>query len=170
MGKSPLGNSSIRSNSNTSRYICIIWAYHVPWIFVDVAFFGYRTIFFLLLQAIKSDCTNFDSGILPFCQVGEMFLELCGIFTIKIRIIMKRLDICLVFENGVMLMYSLEGVSSAANFIVHTRVLQKVLSLGSDYFSATFHQTYFYYKPSKYSPFTETHFCNFFTQSLKADE
>ena len=28
-----------------------------------------------------------------------------------------------------------------------TRVLQKVLSVGSDYFSATFYQTYFYYKP-----------------------
>ena len=41
-----------------------------------------------------------------------------------------------------------------------TRVLQKVLSLGSDYFSAMFYQIYFYYKPSKYSPFTETHFCN----------
>ena len=40
----------------------------------------------------------------------------------------------------------------------NTRVLQKVLSLGSDYFSATFYQIYFYYKPSKYSPFTETHF------------
>ena len=33
-----------------------------------------------------------------------------------------------------------------------TRVLQKSLSLDSDYFSATFYQTYFYYKPSKYSP------------------
>ena len=43
----------------------------------------------------------------------------------------------------------------------NTRVLQKVLSLGSDYFSATFYQTYFYYKPSKYSPFTETHFVTF---------
>ena len=52
----------------------------------------------------------------------------------------------------------------------YTRVLQKVLSLGSDYFSATFYQTYFYYKPSKYSPFTETHFCNLFTQSRKADK
>ena len=52
----------------------------------------------------------------------------------------------------------------------NTRVLQKVLSLGSDYFSATFYQTYFYYKPSKYSPFTETHFCNRFTQSRKADK
>ena len=51
-----------------------------------------------------------------------------------------------------------------------TRILQKVLSLGSDYFSATFYQTYFYYKPSKYSPFTETHFCNLFTQSRKADK
>ena len=51
-----------------------------------------------------------------------------------------------------------------------TRVLQKVLSLGSDYFSATFYQTYFYYKPSKYSPFTETHFCNLFTQARKADK
>ena len=38
--------------------------------------------------------------------------------------------------------------------------LQNVLSLGSDYFSATFYQTYFYYKPSKYSLFIETHFCN----------
>ena len=34
---------------------------------------------------------------------------------------------------------------------------------------ATFYQTYFYYKPSRYSPFTETHFCNLFTQSRKAD-
>ena len=49
-----------------------------------------------------------------------------------------------------------------------TRVLQNVLSLGSDYLSATFYQTYFYYKPSKYSPFTETHFCNLFTQPRKA--
>ena len=48
-----------------------------------------------------------------------------------------------------------------------TRVLQKVLSLGSGYFSATFYHTYFYYKPSKYSPFTETHFCNL---SQKADK
>ena len=36
--------------------------------------------------------------------------------------------------------------------------------------SATFYQTYFYYKPSKYSPFTETHFCNLSTQSRKADK
>ena len=42
-----------------------------------------------------------------------------------------------------------------------TRVLQKVLSLGSDYFSATFYQTYFYNKPSKYSHFTETHLVTF---------
>ena len=49
------------------------------------------------------------------------------------------------------------------NILSNTRVLQKVLSLGSDYFSATFYQTYFYYKHSKYSPFTETHFCNLFT-------
>ena len=54
--------------------------------------------------------------------------------------------------------------------LCNTRVLQKVLSLGSDYFSATFYHTYFYYKPSKYSPFTETHFCNLFTQSRKADK
>ena len=47
---------------------------------------------------------------------------------------------------------------------------KKVLSLGSDYFSATFYQTYFYYKPSKYSTFTETHFCNPFTQSRKAEK
>ena len=50
---------------------------------------------------------------------------------------------------------------------IATRVLQNVLSLGSDYFSATFYQTYFYYKPSKYSPFTETHFCNLFTSREK---
>ena len=55
-------------------------------------------------------------------------------------------------------------------FFSDTRVLQKVLSQGSDYFSATFYQTYFYYKPSKYSPFTETHFCNIFIQPRKADK
>ena len=55
-------------------------------------------------------------------------------------------------------------------FKADTRVLRKVLSLGSDYFSVTFYQTYFYYKPSKYSPFTETHVCNLFTQSRKADK
>ena len=48
---------------------------------------------------------------------------------------------------------------------LYTRALQKVLSLGLDYFSATFYQTYFNYKPSKYSPFTETHFCNLFLPS-----
>ena len=48
-----------------------------------------------------------------------------------------------------------------------TRVLQKVLSPGSDYFSATFYQTHFYYKPSKYSPFTETHFCNILSSREK---
>ena len=45
--------------------------------------------------------------------------------------------------------------------LLYTRVLQKVLSLGSDYFSANFNQTGFYYKPSKYSPFTETQFVTF---------
>ena len=50
------------------------------------------------------------------------------------------------------------------------RVLQKVLSQGSDYFSAMFYPIYFYYKPSKYFPFTETHFCNLFTQLRKADK
>ena len=34
----------------------------------------------------------------------------------------------------------------------NTRVLQNVLSLDSDYVSATFYQTYFYDKPSKYPP------------------
>ena len=55
----------------------------------------------------------------------------------------------------------------------YTNIISAVLmklSLGSDYFSATFYQTYFYYKPSKYSPFTETHFCNLLTQSQKADK
>ena len=55
-------------------------------------------------------------------------------------------------------------------FTSSTRVLQKILSLGSDYFRATFYQTYFYYKLSKYSPFTETRFCKFFTQSRKTDK
>ena len=51
--------------------------------------------------------------------------------------------------------------------LTDTRVLQKVLSLDSDYFSATFYQKYFYYKPSKYSPFTETHFVTFFASREK---
>ena len=60
--------------------------------------------------------------------------------------------------------------SDAAPNYKYTRDLQKVLSLGSDCFSATFYQTYFYYKPSKYSLFTETHFCKLFIQSRKADK
>ena len=52
---------------------------------------------------------------------------------------------------------------STHNTLRSTRVLKKVLSLGSNYFSATFYQTYFHYKPSKYSPFTETYVCNIFT-------
>ena len=56
------------------------------------------------------------------------------------------------------------------SLLMARRVLQKVLSLDLDYFSATFYQTYLYYKHSKYSPFTETYFCNLFTQSRKADK
>ena len=41
------------------------------------------------------------------------------------------------------------------------RVLQKVLLLGSDYFSATFFQTYFYYKPSSISPLLKHIFVTF---------
>ena len=41
------------------------------------------------------------------------------------------------------------------------RVLQKVLSLGSDYFSATFYQTCFYYKPSSISPLLKHIFVTF---------
>ena len=66
--------------------------------------------------------------------------------------------------------WSSMSLENSLMFRLSSRVLQKVLSLGSDYFSATFYQTYFYYKPSKYSPFTETHFCNLFTQSRKADK
>ena len=58
--------------------------------------------------------------------------------------------------------------SNSMHIVEDTGVLQKVLSLGSEYSSATFDQTYFYYKPSKDSPFTKTHFCNLFTQSRKS--
>ena len=47
------------------------------------------------------------------------------------------------------------------SLLMARRVLQKVLSLDLDYFSATFYQTYLYYKHSKYSPFTETYFVTF---------
>ena len=73
------------------------------------------------------------------------------------------------FMQGKALKFFLCETRRPRFLVFGTRVLQKVLSLGSDYFSATFYQTYFYYKPSKYSPFTETHFCNLFTQSRKAD-
>ena len=53
------------------------------------------------------------------------------------------------------------GIQVVSHCVLTTRVLQNVLSLGSDYFSATFYQTYFYYKPSKYSPFIEAHFVTF---------
>ena len=75
-----------------------------------------------------------------------------------------------VLDDGSKIFVSGNGRVTCFDETGNTRILQKVLSLGSDYFSATFYQTYFYYKPSKYSPFTETHFCNLFTQSRKADK
>ena len=66
-------------------------------------------------------------------------------------------------------LYLWPGLSIHNLLMLFMRVLQKVLSLGSDYFSAMFYQTYFYYKPSKYSPFNEIHFYNLFTQSRKAE-
>ena len=56
------------------------------------------------------------------------------------------------------------GVNFGTGVRATTRVLQKVLSLGSDYFSVTFYQTYFYDKPSKYPPVLK-HFCNLFFSS-----
>ena len=82
----------------------------------------------------------------------------------------ESMRVCLIL-NPISIMYlGIKRGKIAYKYGAYTRVLQKVLSLGSDYFSATFYQTYFYYKPSKYTPFTETHFCNLFTQSRKADK
>ena len=52
----------------------------------------------------------------------------------------------------------------------YMRVLQKVCHWVRITSVLRFIKHIFYYKPSKYSPFTETHFCNLFTQSRKADK
>ena len=44
---------------------------------------------------------------------------------------------------------------------MYKSVLQKVLSLGSDYFSATFYQTYFYYKLQSIPPLLKHIFITF---------
>ena len=104
----------------------------------------------LLLQLIGPIGLLWES----VCEQSSFFI-FCWIF-------MK-----LAFKNDIHKIW--DKIENGSDWINNsTRVLQKVLSLRSDYFSATFYQTYFYYKPSKYSPFTETHFCNLFTQSRKA--
>ena len=77
-------------------------------------------------------------------------------------------SLSLTLKDGSTWLNNVDIAINTPNNLRHTRLLQKVLSL--DYFSATFYLTYFYYKTSKYSPFTETHFCNLFTQSQKADK
>ena len=67
----------------------------------------------------------------------------------KVRDIeIKWLIIC----KSVTMIIFVEFLDQLINYPINcaslTRVLQKVLSLGSDYFTATFYQTYFYYKPS----------------------
>ena len=128
---------------------------------MQFAVFGLRKSIVLLFQGDWRKCTRENThhtSVRPFTNISGpygIFVLRCTIFTLSRSIRVTQLPILLVLK--------LEQVQ-------FTRVLQKVLSLGSNYFSATFYQTYFYYKPSKYSPFTETHFCNLFTQSQKADK
>ena len=51
--------------------------------------------------------------------------------------------------------------------LCHTRILQKVLSLGLNYFSVKFYQTYFYYRPSKYFPLQKHIFVSFLSSHEK---
>ena len=53
---------------------------------------------------------------------------------------------------------------------LHTRVTQKVLSLRLFCKSYRNFPKVFYCKPSTYSPFTESHFCNLRTQSRKVEK
>ena len=92
-----------------------------------------------------------------------VIIELCGAQCITV-IVVAGIDMGAILELDFLKAYS------CLFDVENTRVLPNVLSLGSDYFSATFYPIYFYYNPSKYSPFTETHFCNLFTQSRKADK
>ena len=78
----------------------------------------------------------------------------------------------------------LRDVSSDQKMILRAKVVVKVISVSNAMYEGPaksfvtgfgllqcyVYQTYFYYKPSKYSPFTETHFCNLFIQSQKADK
>ena len=56
---------------------------------------------------------------------------------------------------------------AAAQSDQRMKVLQKVLSLGSDYFSATFYQTFFYYKPSSILPLLKHIFVTFLPSRKK---
>ena len=51
--------------------------------------------------------------------------------------------------------------------LCHTRILQKVSSLGLNYFSVKFYQTYFYYRPSKYFPLQKHIFVSFLSSHEK---
>ena len=126
---------------------------------------------------------------MPLGQIASLLLKVLSIATINTLgpvvqslvsltslLVVKSLTV-LVSKISNSQVFCCKNVSSFCNakathifFSKNISVYEKVLSLCSDYFSATFYQTYFYYKPSKYFPFTETHFCNLSTQSRKADK
>ena len=83
----------------------------------------------------------------PFLYSLKMFIRICTKGVCKFRKVGRKAKLLT------------EAVSVKCSSLYEGPA--KLLSLGSDYFSATFYQTYFYYKPSKYSPFTETHFVTF---------
>ena len=124
-------------------------------------------IFFLFLH--ENVCFGYSLEAPPWGASNEYSQHTFSCFHGNIREILSGYPS---YWSGAMNKYLEEGwIKSEYIFYKSiTRVLQKVLSLCSDYFSATFYQTYFYYKPTKYSPFTETHFLNLFTESRKADK
>ena len=127
-------------------------------------------------HCIKSSSDIYFGYLLEWPQRGDsnkypkhMFCE-----PIRIKQGLSYIVFCplrILYNSKFIIMATFLGTNAVVVTGIHcTRVLQKVLSLGSDYVSATVYQTQFYYKPSKYYPFTETHFCNHFTQSRNADK
>ena len=122
-------------------------------------------------RRLRSDCASAQSDQslrCPHVETLHPWLSKMHPVKILIRLRNAKADVKLRWAHVSEDKFSDVVVCSIKSFIigtmaniVNTRVLKKVLSLGSDYFSATFYQTNFNYKPSKYSPLLKHIFVTF---------
>ena len=87
------------------------------------------------------------------------FINIALIYVAKRRIHTYICIACMyMHEHTCMQILESSGIIIAV--LRHDITIRKSCKKFCHWVRITFYQTYFYYKPSKYSPFPETHFCN----------